>query len=97
MLQSGANGEYAGLLAIRDYHASRGEGHRDVCLIPLSAHGTNPASAAMAGFKIVTVKNDDHGNVDFADLKAKAELHKDKLAALMVRTAVPVMRRSATR
>ena len=85
VLQSGANGEYAGLLAIKAYHASRGQGHRNICLIPLSAHGTNPASAAMAGYTIVTVKNDEKGNIDVADLKAKAELHKDNLAALMVR------------
>ncbi len=81
---SGAQGEYAGLLVIRAYHASRGEHHRDVCLIPVSAHGTNPASAVMAGFKVVAVKCDKHGNIDVDDLRAKAEQHKDKLAALMI-------------
>ncbi len=81
---AGAQGEYAGLLAIRGYHESRGEGHRDVCLIPASAHGTNPASAAMAGFEVVVVDTDEHGNVDLADLEAKAERHADRLAALMI-------------
>ncbi|MCL1494602.1 MAG: aminomethyl-transferring glycine dehydrogenase [Pseudanabaena sp. Salubria-1] len=81
---SGAQGEYAGLLAIRAYHRSRGEGHRDVCLIPSSAHGTNPASAQMVGMEVVVTACDDKGNVDVADLKAKAEQYKDRLAALMV-------------
>ncbi|HVR61777.1 MAG TPA: aminomethyl-transferring glycine dehydrogenase [Polyangia bacterium] len=81
---AGSQGEYAGLLVIRKYHASRGEGHRDVCLIPQSAHGTNPASAAMAGYKVVVVATDDHGNVDTRDLEAKAREHRDRLAALMV-------------
>jgi glycine dehydrogenase len=81
---SGAQGEYAGLLVIRQYHASRGEDHRNVCLIPESAHGTNPASAVMAGMKVVGVKNDAQGNVDLADLKAKAEKHQNELGALMV-------------
>ena len=81
---SGAQGEYAGLLVIRAYHEARGEQHRDVCLIPVSAHGTNPASAVMAGFKVVAVKCDKHGNIDVDDLRAKAEKHKDKLAALMI-------------
>lgn len=81
---SGAQGEYAGLMVIRAYHISRGEGHRNVALIPSSAHGTNPASAAMAGMDIVVVKCDDKGNIDVADLKAKAEQHKDKLSCLMV-------------
>ena len=81
---SGAQGEYAGLLAIRGYHASRGEAHRTVCLIPSSAHGTNPASAQMVGMDVVVTACDDHGNVDVADLKAKAELHKDRLAAVMI-------------
>jgi glycine dehydrogenase len=80
---SGAQGEYAGLLSIRGYHASRGGG-RDVCLIPVSAHGTNPASAVMAGFKVVVVACDDHGNVDLADLEKRADEHKDQLAALMI-------------
>jgi glycine dehydrogenase len=81
---AGSQGEYAGLLVIRAYHRSRGEGHRDICLIPSSAHGTNPASAAMAGMRVVVVKCDEHGNVDVADLKARAAEHADKLAALMV-------------
>jgi glycine dehydrogenase len=81
---SGAQGEYAGLLAIRAYHASRGEDHRDVCLIPSSAHGTNPASAQMAGLKVVVVQCDKGGNVDVGDLRAKAEKHGANLAALMI-------------
>ncbi len=81
---AGSQGEYAGLLAIRGYHASRGDTQRDVCLIPVSAHGTNPASAVMAGMKVVVVACDDHGNVDVADLKKKAAEHKDHLAALMI-------------
>lgn len=81
---SGAAGEYAGLMVIREYHASRGESHRNVVLIPSSAHGTNPASAAMAGMQIVVVNCDANGNIDLTDLKAKAEANKDKLAAFMV-------------
>jgi len=81
---AGSQGEYAGLLCIRRYHESRGEGHRDICLIPSSAHGTNPASAHMAGLKVVVVASDEKGNVDLANLKAKAEQHKDNLAALMI-------------
>ncbi|WP_444329677.1 aminomethyl-transferring glycine dehydrogenase [Nisaea acidiphila] len=81
---AGSQGEYAGLLAIRAYHESRGEGGRDICLIPSSAHGTNPASAAMAGMKVVVVKCDQNGNVDMEDLKAKVEQHSSSLAALMV-------------
>jgi glycine dehydrogenase len=81
---AGSQGEYAGLLAIRAYYASRGEGHRDVCLIPSSAHGTNPATANMAGMRVVVVACDDKGNVDVADLKAKADQHADKLAAIMI-------------
>ena len=81
---SGAQGEYAGLLAIRGYHAARGDGHRTICLIPSSAHGTNPASAHMAGMEVVVVGCDGGGNVDLADLKAKAELHSRKLAAIMI-------------
>ncbi len=81
---SGASGEYAGLMTIREYHKSRGEGHRKVVLIPSSAHGTNPASAVMAGQDVVIVECDENGNIDVADLKAKAELHKDNLAAYMV-------------
>jgi len=81
---SGAQGEYAGLLTIRAYHAHRKETHRNIVLIPISAHGTNPASAIMAGMKVVVVKSDDKGYIDIADLKLKAEEHKDNLAALMV-------------
>jgi glycine dehydrogenase len=81
---AGSQGEYAGLLVIRAYNASRGQGHRDVCLIPSSAHGTNPASAVMAGYRVVVVACDDGGNVDLADLEAKAREHRDRLAALMV-------------
>ncbi|HKE38344.1 MAG TPA: aminomethyl-transferring glycine dehydrogenase [Casimicrobiaceae bacterium] len=81
---AGSQGEYAGLLIIRAYHASRGEAHRDVCLIPASAHGTNPASAHMAGMRVVVVACDSAGNVDLADLKAKAEAHREQLAAVMV-------------
>ncbi len=81
---SGAQGEYAGLVAIDRYHASRGEAHRNVCLIPKSAHGTNPATAQMANMKVVVVDCDANGNVDVADLKAKAEEHKDDLACLMI-------------
>jgi glycine dehydrogenase len=81
---AGSQGEYAGLLVIRSYHESRGDRHRTVCLIPDSAHGTNPASAVMAGMKVVVVGCDDDGNIDMADLQAKAEAHKNDLAALMV-------------
>lgn len=81
---SGAQGEYAGLMVIRAYHHSRGDEHRNVALIPSSAHGTNPASASMAGMKIVIVKCDEAGNIDVEDLKAKAEKHKDELSCLMV-------------
>lgn len=81
---AGSQGEYAGLLVIQQYHISRGEPHRNVCLIPTSAHGTNPASAAMAGMTVVAVKCDDHGNIDVADLKSKAETHSKNLSALMV-------------
>ena len=81
---SGAQGEYAGLLAIRAYHRSRNEGHRDICLIPESAHGTNPASAQMAGMQVVVVQCDERGNVDFADLRAKAQKHAGSLAAIMI-------------
>ncbi|MEK6709867.1 MAG: aminomethyl-transferring glycine dehydrogenase [Nitrospinota bacterium] len=81
---SGAQGEYAGLLVIRAYHQSRGEGHRDLCLIPSSAHGTNPASAVMAGMEVVVVACDQQGNVDVQDLKAKAEANAGRLAALMI-------------
>ncbi len=81
---AGSQGEFAGLLAIREYHASRGEAHRNVCLIPTSAHGTNPASAIMAGFKVVSVACLKDGDIDLADLRAKAEEHARDLAALMV-------------
>merc|ERR1719203_823469 len=81
---SGATGEYAGLLAIMRYLKSKGEGHRNVCLIPKSVHGTNPASAAMAGMKVVVVDNDSQGNIDLEDMKAKVEKHRKNLAAFMV-------------
>lgn len=81
---SGAQGEYAGLMVIQAYHKSRGEGHRNVTLIPSSAHGTNPASAIMAGMQVVVVKCDELGNIDVEDLKAKAEKHKDDLSSLMI-------------
>jgi glycine dehydrogenase len=81
---SGAQGEYAGLMVIRAYHRARGEEHRNICLIPASAHGTNPASAVMAGMQVVVTKTSENGNIDVEDLKAKAELHKDNLAALMI-------------
>ena len=81
---AGSQGEYTGLLVIRAYHESRGEGHRNVCLIPQSAHGTNPASAAMAGLEVVVVKSDANGNIDVADLRARAEQYRDRLAALMI-------------
>jgi glycine dehydrogenase len=81
---AGSQGEYAGLLTIRNYHASRGEGHRNVCIIPQSAHGTNPASAAMAGFRVVAVRCLEDGDIDLPDLRAKAEAHARDLACLMV-------------
>lgn len=81
---SGAQGEYTGLMVIRKHLQAIGQGHRDICLIPISAHGTNPASAAMAAMKVVVVKCDKHGNVDVDDLKAKAEQYKENLAALMI-------------
>ncbi|MDG1572066.1 aminomethyl-transferring glycine dehydrogenase [Robiginitalea sp. M366] len=81
---SGAQGEYAGLMLIRKYHESRGEGHRNICIIPASAHGTNPASAVMAGMQVVVTKTDEKGNIDLEDLEEKVEAHSDTLAALMV-------------
>lgn len=81
---AGSQGEYAGLLAIRAYHLSRGDDQRDICLIPQSAHGTNPATANMAGMRVVVTACDARGNVDIADLKAKAEEHRDRLAAIMI-------------
>ena len=81
---SGAAGEHTGLLVIRAYHAANGNGHRDVCLIPISAHGTNPASSAMAGYRVVPVACDEGGNIDVTDLERKAEMHHDELAALMI-------------
>lgn len=81
---SGAQGEYAGLMVIRAYHESRGEGHRHICLIPSSAHGTNPASAVMAGMKVVVTKTDERGNIDVEDLREKAIKYKDELSSLMV-------------
>src|SRR5262249_55731390 len=79
----GSKGEYAGLVVIRASKKNRGQPHRDVCLIPSSAHGTNPASAAMAGLKVVVVRCDENGNVDLNDLRAKAAEHRERLAALM--------------
>ena len=81
---AGAQGEYTGLMVIREYHRSRDEGHRDICLVPISAHGTNPASSVMAGMKVVVVACDEGGNIDVADLRAKALEHRERLAALMV-------------
>ena len=81
---AGSQGEYTGLLVIREYHIHRGEAHRDVCLIPESAHGTNPASAVMSGLKVVVVNCDRQGNIDIVDLQTKAEKHKDNLAAMMI-------------
>jgi glycine dehydrogenase len=81
---AGAQGEFAGLMVIKKYHEQNGDTNRNVCLIPSSAHGTNPASAQMVGMKVVVIKCDEHGNVDINDLKEKAEIHKDNLAALMV-------------
>ena len=81
---AGSQGEYSGLLVIREYHKSRGQSQRTICLIPSSAHGTNPATAVMAGMEVVVVKCDEQGNVDVADLRAKAEQHRDRLAALMI-------------
>src|SRR3546814_432826 len=81
---SGAQGEFAGLLAIRGYHQANGQHQRDVCLIPASAHGTNPASAQMAGMRVVVVASDEHGSIDVADLKAKIDQVGDRLAALML-------------
>ncbi|MCJ7466165.1 MAG: aminotransferase class V-fold PLP-dependent enzyme, partial [Maribacter sp.] len=81
---SGAQGEYAGLMVIRAYHESRNEGHRTICIIPASAHGTNPASAVMAGMQVVVTKTDEKGNIDLADLEEKAILHSQNLAALMI-------------
>ncbi|ELB2246188.1 aminomethyl-transferring glycine dehydrogenase [Vibrio parahaemolyticus] len=81
---SGASGEYAGLIAIQRYHESRGEGHRNVCLIPSSAHGTNPATASMVSMKVVVVKCDDEGNIDTDDLAEKIEKHKDNLSSIMI-------------
>jgi glycine dehydrogenase len=81
---SGAQGEYAGLMVIRAYHQANGDHHRDIALIPSSAHGTNPASAVMAGMKVVVVACDDHGNIDVDDLRSKAEKHSENLASLMI-------------
>ncbi|EJV9311928.1 aminomethyl-transferring glycine dehydrogenase [Vibrio vulnificus] len=81
---SGASGEYAGLIAIQRYHESRGEGHRNVCLIPSSAHGTNPATAAMVSMKVVVVKCDENGNIDLVDLAEKIEKHKENLSSIMI-------------
>ena len=75
---SGAAGEYAGLMSIRGFHKANGEGHRNICIIPTSAHGTNPASAVMAGMKVVTIGVDSNGNIDVNQLRMKCEEHKDK-------------------
>uniref|UniRef100_UPI00260629F2 aminomethyl-transferring glycine dehydrogenase n=1 Tax=uncultured Lentibacter sp. TaxID=1659309 RepID=UPI00260629F2 len=81
---SGAQGEYAGLLTIKQYHEAEGQGHRDVCLIPMSAHGTNPASAQMVGWKVVVIRSAENGDIDLEDFRAKAEAHKDNLAGCMI-------------
>ena len=81
---AGSQGEYAGLLAIRGWHESRGEGHRNICLIPSSAHGTNPASAQMVGMQVIVTGCDDQGNVDLTELEAKCREHADRLAAVMI-------------
>ncbi|WP_298677812.1 aminomethyl-transferring glycine dehydrogenase [uncultured Lentibacter sp.] len=81
---SGAQGEYAGLLTIKQYHEAQGQGHRDVCLIPMSAHGTNPASAQMVGWKVVVIRSAENGDIDLEDFRAKAEEHKDNLAGCMI-------------
>ena len=81
---SGAQGEYSGLMIIRAYHESRKDFHRDICLIPASAHGTNPASAVMAGMKVIVTDTDKNGNIDWEDLHQKALFHKDNLSALML-------------
>ena len=81
---SGAQGEYAGLMVIRAYHNSKGETNRNICLIPASAHGTNPASAIMAGMKVVVVKTDKHGNIDWNDISEKAKKFKKNLSTLMI-------------
>ena len=81
---SGATGEYAGLMAISEYHKANGDHGRDICLIPVSAHGTNPASASMAGMKVVVIKTEANGNIDLGDLREKVEKYKERLAALMV-------------
>ena len=81
---AGSQGEFAGLMCIRKYHERNGEEERDICLIPASAHGTNPASSTLAGLKVVVIQCDDDGNVDMLDLKAKIEEHKENLAALMI-------------
>ena len=81
---AGSQGEYAGLLVIRGYHQDRGDTHRNICLIPTSAHGTNPASAVMAGMKVVAVRCNERGDIDVVDLRARAEEHSDNLAALMI-------------
>jgi len=81
---SGAQGEYAGLIAIRGYHRSRGDENRNICLIPSSAHGTNPASAQMAGMKVIVIDSTDDGNIDLDDLRAKTKEHEENLAAIMI-------------
>ena len=81
---SGANGEFAGLMAIKKYHESRGEGHRNICLIPMSAHGTNPATAVMCGMKVVPIGDDGHGNIDVESVRAMCEKHAGKISSAMI-------------
>ena len=81
---SGANGEFAGLMAIKKYHESRGEGDRNICLIPMSAHGTNPATAVMCGMKVVPIGDDGHGNIDVEDVRAKCEKYAGKISSAMI-------------
>src|SRR5699024_5243497 len=81
---SGAQGEFAGLMVIKSFHETNGDAHRNICLIPASAHGTNPASASMAGMEIVVVQSTENGNIDVEDLREKAEKHKENLGAIMI-------------
>jgi len=81
---SGATGEYAGLMAIKKYHESRGDGHRNICLVPLSAHGTNPATAQLCGMKIIPIGSDENGNIIVEEVKAKCEQYKEKLSCIMI-------------
>jgi len=81
---SGATGEYAGLMAIKKYHESRGDHHRNICLVPVSAHGTNPATAQLCGMKIIPIGCDENGNIDTAEVKAKCEQYSEKLSCIMI-------------